>query len=108
ANLDTDIVGDPNFGTASEKYDVIAYTKKLQPVQTNNLPINLLGVYKDPVYGLTTGNFVTQLSPTVLAPDFGEDVVLDSVVLTVPYFSRQTGIAENGDSTYELDSVFGD
>lgn len=107
ANLDTDIIGDPNFGTTSEKYEVIAYTKKLNPVQTNNLPINLLGVYKDPVYGLTSGSVVTQLSPTIIDPDFGDDVVLDSVVLTIPYFSTATGVNELGDTTYQLDSVFG-
>lgn len=107
ANLDTDIIGDPNFDTNSELYEVIAYNKVLQPVQTNNLPINLLGVYKDPIYGLTTGTVVTQLTPSVLDPDFGTDVVLDSVVLTIPYFSRATGIDDDGDTTYVLDSIFG-
>lgn len=107
ANLDTDIVGDPNFNTDSEKYEVIAYNKKLNPIQTNNLPINLLGVYKDPVYGLTTGSVVSQLSPTIIDPNFGDDVVLESVILTIPYFSRATGVNEEGNTTYELDSVFG-
>jgi hypothetical protein len=107
ANLDTDIVGDPNFGTNSEIYEVIAYNKKLEPVQTNNLPINMLGVYKDPVYGLTTANFVTQLTPTILDPDFGENIELDSVVMTIPYFSRVTGVNADGDTTYKLDSIFG-
>ena len=106
-NLDTDIVGQPNFGTFSDKYEVISYNKKLNPVQTNNLPINLLGVYKDPIYGLTTGSVVSQLSPTIIDPDFGDDVELDSVVLTIPYFSRASGVNELGDTTYELDSVFG-
>ena len=107
ANLDTDIIGDPNFDTNSELYEVIAYNKVLQPVQTNNLPINMLGVYKDPVYGLTTGNVVTQLTPTILDPDFGENIELDSVVMTIPYFSRATGVNNEGDTTYELDSIFG-
>src|SRR5690606_18006889 len=87
-NLEADIVGDPNFGTASEKYDVTAYSKKLEPVQSNNLPIQLLGVYKDPVYGLSTGNVVTQLTPTIFGQGFGDDIILESVVLTIPYFSR--------------------
>ena len=107
ANLDTDIIGDPNFGTDSEKYDIIAYNKKLNAVQTNNLPINLLGIYNDPLYGLTKGDVVTQVSTSILDPDFGENVVLDSVVLTIPYFSRATGVTENGNTTYQLDSVYG-
>lgn len=106
-NLEADIVGDPNFGTASEKYDVTAYSKKLEPVQTNNLPINMLGVYKDPVYGLSTGNVVTQLTPTIFGQGFGDDIILESVVLTIPYFSRATGVDDDGNTTYKLDSIYG-
>ena len=49
ATLGSDIAGQNNFGTVDKKYDVIAYSKKLKPVQTNGLPANLLGVYKDPL-----------------------------------------------------------
>ena len=107
ATLGSDIAGQNNFGTVDKKYDVIAYSKKLKPVQTNGLPANLLGVYKDPLYGLTTANFVSQVNPSSLDPTFGEGVILDSVVLTVPYFSKATGTDDNGATLYELDSVYG-
>ncbi len=107
ATLDSDISGNNNFGTDSEKHDVIAFTKKLQPVQTNNLPVNMLGVYKDPLYGLSTASFVSQLSPRTMSPVFGTIISLDSVVLTVPYFSRATGVDDDGNTTYKLDSIFG-
>ncbi|MBA6152127.1 DUF4270 domain-containing protein [Gelidibacter gilvus] len=106
-SLDSDISGLNNFGVADAKYDVIAYTNKLKPIQTNNLPSNLFGFYKDLTYGNTTASLVTQLSPTTLAPTFPEDVRLDSVVLTIPYFSKSTGI-ENEVTSYKLDSVYGD
>lgn len=106
-SLDSDISGQNNFGVGDQKYEVIAYNKKLNPVQTNNLPANLLGFYKDQTYGSTTASIVTQLSPTVFSPKFPEGVRMDSVVMTIPYFSTATGI-ENEVTSYQLDSVYGD
>lgn len=105
-SLDSDISGGNNFGVSDEKYEVIAYNKKLGPVQTNNLPSNLLGFYKDEVYGSTTANLVTQLSPITMDPTFPEETRVDSVVVTIPYFSTSKGI-EDGKTKYKLDSVFG-
>ncbi len=105
-SLDSDISGENNFGVSDKKYEVIAYNNKLGPVQTNGLPSNLFGVYKDLVYGNTTANIVTQLSPTVMDPKFPAETTLDSVVLTIPYYSQSKGI-EKGVTTYKLDSIFG-
>jgi hypothetical protein len=65
-----------------------------------------LGYYKDDVYGGSTVNFVGQMTPTAYDPTFGENVVLDSVVLVVPLFSTKTDTDEDGNSTYKLDSIF--
>ncbi|MGC1632518.1 MAG: DUF4270 domain-containing protein [Gelidibacter sp.] len=105
-SLDSDISGENNFGVSDNKYEVIAYTQKVGPVQTNGLPSNLFGVYKDLVYGNTTANLVTQLSPTVMDPKFPAETTLDSVVVTIPYFSTSKGI-EKGVTIYKLDSIFG-
>lgn len=110
ATIESDIVNNDNatnFDTSSRDFDVIAYTKPLPAVQTNSLPVNLLGIYNDPIYGQTTGNIVSQLRPALLDPDFGTNVVLDSVVLSIPYFSTPIEISSGGVTTYELDSVFG-
>lgn len=106
-SLDSDISGTNNFEVADYNYDVIAYSSKLAPIQTNNLPSNLFGYYKDLVYGNTTANLVTQLAPTTFDPKFPEAVTLDSVVLTIPYFSRSTSV-ENEATSYKLDSIYGD
>ncbi|OIQ29953.1 MAG: hypothetical protein BM564_04055 [Bacteroidetes bacterium MedPE-SWsnd-G2] len=106
SSIGTDIVGETNFITNDSLFDVTAYTYKLDPVQTNNLPVNQIGILDDPTYGKTTSTFVSQLNTTVLDPSFGDNVELDSVVMTVPYFSRAVSSDEDG-STYELDSVFG-
>ncbi len=108
ATVGSDIIGDNNFDLERQKYEVTAYTNPLEPVQTNNLPLNYLGAYDDPTYGLTTASFVSQLSPSSFDPDFGTDVEIDSVVLTVPYFSRRTEVNAEGETLYVLDSIFGD
>jgi len=110
-NLDSNVItngNSTNFDIVSQKYNIIATTRRLGPVQTNNISINSMGIYND-AYGTTTSSILTQLSPQTLDPVFGEDTnVLDSVVLTIPYFSIITGVDDNGRNTYELDSIIGD
>ena len=110
ASLDSDIINNDNaihFITESMKFDVVTYNKKLDPVQTNNLPVNYLGVYNDPVYGTNTASVVTQIITEAIDRQFGENLVMDSVVLTIPYFSRAVEVKDDGETIYELDSVFG-
>lgn len=106
--LESGIDINDNFSTNSIQYAVKAFTKREERVQTNNLPTSLIGTYSDPFYGTTTSDFVSQMSPTVFGIDFGEEVTLDSVVLTIPYFSTFVEIDEDGNSTFELDSTYGD
>jgi hypothetical protein len=109
ATLESDVINNDNatnFDILSEQYDIVTYTKALGPVQTNGLAINTLGIYDD-VYGRTTSSFVTQVTPSSYDPDFGEEVVIDSVVLTLPFFNASTEIEENGNILYDIDSVIG-
>ncbi|WMI69243.1 DUF4270 domain-containing protein [Mangrovimonas sp. YM274] len=118
STLDSDLINSDNnshFNSETSLYDVITYNRALggegdqfRPVQTNNLPSSLLGIYDDPTYGRTTASFVTQLAQSTSDPSFGEGTQIDSVVMTIPYFSNVTGIADEGGNTYELDSIFGD
>ncbi|WP_323787227.1 DUF4270 domain-containing protein [Psychroserpens sp.] len=110
ATIESDIVNNDNatnFDVSSRDFDVIAYTKALAPVQTSTLPINLLGIYNDPIYGQTTANVVTQLRSSTINPDFGANVELDSVVISIPYFSTAVSVNDDGETIYELDSVIG-
>ena len=75
-------------------------------VQTNNLSYNTLGFYNHPVYGETTANILSQVALSEYDKDFGENVTVTRVVLSVPYFSRKIS-TDNGVGTYELDSVYG-
>jgi hypothetical protein len=102
--IGSDIIGGDNYDF--NKYDgatIIAYSKATGAVQTNNLPINALGTYNNPVFGTTTANFVTQVSLATTAPNIGTDVKIkanDSVYLYIPYF-------RNEKNTTLLDSIFG-
>ncbi|MBF8149756.1 DUF4270 domain-containing protein [Winogradskyella sp. F6397] len=107
ATLESDLLNSDvatNFDIDSNQYDVIAYTKALNPVQTNQLGLTTLGIYDD-AYGRTTSSFVTQLTPTTFNPSFGEDAKVDSVVVTLPFYSTITGADDDGNPTYSIDSV---
>ena len=106
AEIGTGIVGDDNFNTTSQTYPVITYNKRVTPIQSNALPDNLLGFYNDSDFGETTVNFVGQLTPSKLDPTFGDNVVLDSVVLTIPFYSSAIELDDENNVVYELDSVY--
>jgi hypothetical protein len=110
ASVDSDVINPDiatNFTTDFEEYPIITYNKKVGPVKTNGLTSYLLGYNSDPVYGTSTSNFVSQMTLASFNPTFGENVVLDSVVLTIPYFSELIETDSIGNSTYSLDSIFG-
>ena len=76
-SLDSDVIGDQHFNL--EKYSVeslIAYTKETGAVQTNNLPLNALGIYNNPKFGLTKAHFVTQVELGTENPSFGYNPVV--------------------------------
>ena len=104
--IGTDIIGDDNFEIKQLESSVIAFNQNLGPVQSNNLPINALGIYYNPAFGETTANFATQVvlqtvNPTIdpaLKPE------IESVILYIPYFTDATKTIVNADesSTYTL------
>ncbi|MFD0990726.1 DUF4270 domain-containing protein [Mariniflexile jejuense] len=108
--IESNVLGEQNanFFTDSVSFQIAAYNKKLEALQINGLSSTLLGVYNDPAYGQTIASIVTQLVPSTYAPDFGDNPVIDSVILTIPYFNRITGTNEDGSTKYTiLDSLYG-
>lgn len=107
-DIGTNLITHSNFITDSVSFPALTYNKVVPPVRSSNLTSSLLGVYNDPTYGLTTAHIVSQVIPTTFNPDFGEDPVIDSVYITIPYFSTDTGEDdEDGNSIYKLDSLYG-
>ncbi|MBX9888642.1 MAG: DUF4270 domain-containing protein [Flavobacteriaceae bacterium] len=103
-----DLIGDNKFEFDKYTSQVIAYNQKMGAVESNNLPVNALGIYENEPFGTSTANFVTQISLETINPTIGVNPVIESVVLTIPYFSTITASnATTGDNTYRLDSIYG-
>ncbi|MBC7439751.1 MAG: DUF4270 family protein, partial [Flavobacterium sp.] len=111
--IGSNIIDDNHFGFELDTLSsTVAFVQPTSVVQTNNLPINQLGVYNNPVFGKTKANFVTQLTlPSAsLNPkfDFTLNPTIESVILTIPYFSKKTSTDASGTGIYTLDSIYGD
>lgn len=102
------LVGDDHFGLESEKYDVLAFNQEVTPIQSSTMTPNALGIFDNPLFGTTTANFVTQVGLVSYSPTIGESPVIESAVLEIPYYSHVTATDNEGNSTYELDSIYGD
>jgi hypothetical protein len=105
------ILGENHYGLDSTYSKVIAYNKNNGAVQTNDLPLNSLGYYNNPVFGKTKASFITQLQLITSNPKFYDpaNVIVDSVYLYIPYFSSiQSTDATTNNSIYKLDSINGE
>jgi hypothetical protein len=109
--IESDVLGidNANFYIDSLVVPITAYNKKLEAVQINNLPSNLLGVFNDLEFGKTSASIITQITPASYSEDFDINPIIDSVVINMPYFSTITGTnAENTDAAdYKIDSLYG-
>ena len=101
------LVGDDHFGLELEEYNVLAFNQEVTPIQSNNMAVNALGIFDNPLFGTTTANFVTQVGLESYAPTIGESPVIESVQLTIPYFVKNKVTDDKGNSTYDLDSIYG-
>jgi hypothetical protein len=105
--IGADLVGDEHFDFDTHEVGLKAYSIRTNEVQSNNLPINPIGIYKNPFFGETKANFVTQLSLASPQPKFGTSVQVEKVTLYVPYFSSVKTVNSDGSKEYTLDSIFG-
>lgn len=111
-SIGADIVDDnDHFGfIKNDGASVVAFNQKTNAVQSNNLPVNPLGVFDNGIFGKTTANFVTQVELKSENPTFREVPTVDkikSVVLYIPYYSTHIETKTDGSNTFELDSVYG-
>ncbi|HQZ25505.1 MAG TPA: DUF4270 domain-containing protein [Flavobacterium sp.] len=106
------LIGDNNFELVKYPSNVEAHNEKItstDPIESNNLDVNALGIYDNPAFGKTTANFVTQLTLATLNPTFGTNPLIDSVYIDVPYFvdADSTVAITSAGNTYVLDSIYG-
>lgn len=111
--IGSDIIDDNHFGFELDTLSsTVAFVQPTGVVQTNNLPINELGVYNNPVFGKTKANFVSQFvfAQNQENPKFDLTLnpIIESVVLSIPYDSKKTSTDASGNGIYTLDSIYGD
>ena len=102
-----ELIGENHFDFNKYTSNVIAYNQKIGPIQSNGLEVNALGILDDPAFGTTTANFATQLVLPSVNPTIGANAEIESVVLTIPYFSTLKSTDTDGNNVYELDSIYG-
>lgn len=106
----SELIGNENLiSDPDTSYSVSAYSKQLKGLRTNVRSLDETGVfgyYKDPVFGSMRVNYLAQMRMDRNAPSFGENAVVDSVRLYLPYYGR-TRVNDIGtDTIFELDSIF--
>jgi len=114
-DIGTDVIGDNHFDFDRDiSTTVVAFNQATGFLQTNNstltatsnLSVNPIGFYDNAVFGKTKANFVTEVQFATISPTFGANLVIDSVYLSVPYFSKKGAPNASGESIYTLDSVY--
>ena len=110
------LIGENNFELVKYSSNVVAYNEKITPVESNNLPVNALGIYDNPAFGKTTAGFATQVTLAIAKPIFGANLSIESVYLDIPYFVDAaqtkpiagTTAGTTAGNSYVLDSIYGE
>lgn len=108
--IQSGVIGVKNFDTNHALVPITSYNKKLDSLKINNLSSNLLGVYNDLAYGQTKASIIAQIIPATFNPSFGGNPVIDSVILSIPYYSKVSADSpdSNGNTLYSIsDSLYG-
>lgn len=118
--IGSEVVGSEPFVIGKQEYDVFAFNKKVEAVQTNKLPVYQLGTFEDAVYGNIEARITSQL---ILPPgniqfgtfsqqneDLGpndnnptriqENERIKEVILYIPYLTKPTTLQDR-----DLDGV---
>ena len=103
------LISQNHFMLKDTTFSVVAYNQKITPVESDNLPINPLGIYNNPAFGKTTASFATQVILSSINPIISTHAKIDSVYLNIPYFTDPLKNVANSDgsTTYVLDSIYG-
>ena len=104
-----DLIGGNNFDLNKVSFSVSGYNQKTGPIQSNNLEVNPLGIYNNPNFGETTANFNSQVNLPTFVSAVGARPFVESVVLTIPYYTDdlKTKTNTDGSHVYVLDSIYG-
>jgi len=124
SSVGDEIIENNNFSTDLFAETIVTTNnKRLNPVQTNGLPVYQLGKNEDPVFGTTFSSLTIQASLVAGTenPEFGdfsqeeedsgvavfpENEVVTDVWLNIPYFNTRSA-NDDGEIEVEVDSLYG-
>ncbi len=70
---------------SSSKFNLLTFAFREDSVKSDEVSINLLGSYVDPVFGKSSSSFITQFVSSSNQLDFGPNPIADSMVLSLTY-----------------------
>ena len=128
-DIAVDLVNNNVFSVGDSIINITAYTVSVDSnrVDNNDLikqPLYLLGVNQNAKFGHMKSALVSQLNLPILGVNFGDNAVIDQVVLDIPYYATRDGnkdavdsetgeVINNEDGTplqvpnFEIDSIYG-
>jgi len=114
------LVNNNKFSVGDTTIEIIAYNINVEKNRVDNndfnrQPLSLLGVSNDTDFGHLKATLISQLSLPAFGVNFGDNAIIDLVVLDIPYLIKDTivilEITEEKDTIYEsikaLDSIYG-
>lgn len=128
-DIAVDLTGQKPFKVGDSIFEIISYHKNIDSSRVDNndpqrTPLYLLGVNSNSDFGTLESDLISQVGLPALGVDFGDNPIIDRVVLDIPYFSTRDGDQaavdpisgdpikdEAGDSipvpNFILDSIYG-
>lgn len=128
-DIAVDLTGQKPFRVGDTIFEIISYHNNIDSSRVDNnnqerTPLYLLGVNANSVFGALKSDLITQVGLPITGVDFGDNPIIDRVVLDIPYFSTRDGdqaavdpdtgfpiFDEAGDSIFApnfiLDSIYG-
>jgi len=96
-NIGEDLLDNNLFSTGSYSAQVKGHSVRISRNKTNGTAHYLLGYTENPQFGSLRASIVAQLSLPEANPVFGDNAVIDSVIITIPYLSTLVGKQEATD-----------
>lgn len=128
-DIAVDLIDNGAFSVGDSIIEIVAYNVNIDSSRTdnndlNNQPLYLLGVSQDANFGHVKSALLSQLSLPITGVNFGDNAIIDLVVLDIPYYATkdgnkdavdpETGDVINGEDgeplrvpNFELDSIYG-
>ena len=128
-DIAVDLAGQRPFNVGDSIFEVITYHRNVDSSRVDNndddkQPLYLLGIDNNNNFGALKSDFIGQVTLPALGADFGDNAVIDRVVVDIPYFATRDGnqkavdpitglpiLDEEGDTistpNFKLDSIYG-